>query len=113
MRRGLPLLVLLGGCWSPGVAIPALGPGLLIAQGSQLFVPGPADSLPVFDMGDPMGESTCVACGECVQACPTGALAPAKNAYLKPVDKKVDSGLKVVTKDNLETPEIQKLLHPR
>jgi len=28
----------------------------------------------VFDMGDPMGESTCVACGECVQACPTGAL---------------------------------------
>ncbi len=23
---------------------------------------------------DPMGESTCVACGECVQACPTGAL---------------------------------------
>src|SRR5205085_3850175 len=50
-----------------------------------------ADSLPVFDMGDPMGESTCVACGECVQACPTGALAPAKNAYLKPVDKKVGS----------------------
>jgi formate dehydrogenase major subunit len=31
----------------------------------------------VFDMGDPMGESTCVACGECVQACPTGALMPA------------------------------------
>ena len=28
----------------------------------------------VFDQGDPMGESTCVACGECVQACPTGAL---------------------------------------
>ena len=24
-----------------------------------------------------MGESTCVACGECVQACPTGALMPA------------------------------------
>ncbi len=28
----------------------------------------------VFDMGDPMGQSTCVGCGECVQACPTGAL---------------------------------------
>ena len=28
----------------------------------------------VFDMDDPMGTSTCVACGECVQACPTGAL---------------------------------------
>lgn len=30
-----------------------------------------------FDFADPMGESTCVACGECVQACPTGALMPA------------------------------------
>ena len=28
----------------------------------------------VFDFDDPMGKSTCVACGECVQACPTGAL---------------------------------------
>src|SRR6266545_1564223 len=45
----------------------------------------------VFDLDDPMGVSTCVACGECVQACPTGALAPAKNAYLQPVDKTVDS----------------------
>ena len=33
-----------------------------------------ADNLIVFDMGDAMGESSCVACGECVQACPTGAL---------------------------------------
>ncbi|WP_170362430.1 formate dehydrogenase subunit alpha [Ruegeria arenilitoris] len=31
----------------------------------------------VFDQNDPMGTSTCVACGECVQACPTGALMPA------------------------------------
>ncbi len=30
-----------------------------------------------FDFDDPMGNSTCVACGECVQACPTGALMPA------------------------------------
>ena len=28
----------------------------------------------IFDFDDPMGDSTCVACGECVQACPTGAL---------------------------------------
>ena len=28
----------------------------------------------VFDFDDGMGVSTCVACGECVQACPTGAL---------------------------------------
>jgi len=45
----------------------------------------------VFDLDDPMGESTCVACGECVQACPTGALAPAHDAYLVKADKTVGS----------------------
>ena len=35
------------------------------------------DAQIIFDMNDPMGASTCVACGECVQACPTGALMPA------------------------------------
>ena len=45
----------------------------------------------VFDFDDPMGESTCVACGECVQACPTGALMPARDAGLQAIDKKVDS----------------------
>jgi formate dehydrogenase major subunit len=30
--------------------------------------------VPIFDIHDPMGRSTCVTCGECVQACPTGAL---------------------------------------
>src|SRR5436190_13207994 len=49
------------------------------------------DSKIVFDFDDPMGESTCVACGECVQACPTGALAPAKQAYQVIADKKIDS----------------------
>jgi formate dehydrogenase major subunit len=48
-------------------------------------------SVPVFDFDDPMGESTCVACGECVQACPTGALMPAREAGLQKIDKKVDS----------------------
>jgi len=45
----------------------------------------------VFDLNDSMGESTCVGCGECVQACPTGALMPSKNAGLEKPDKKVDS----------------------
>jgi len=45
----------------------------------------------VFDFDDPMGESTCVACGECVQACPTGALMPARNVGLEVADKTVDS----------------------
>ncbi len=45
----------------------------------------------VFDMGDAMGESTCVACGECVQACPTGALMPAREVALQVPDKQVES----------------------
>lgn len=45
----------------------------------------------VFDLDDPMGESTCVACGECVQACPTGALMPARSVGLLKPDKTVDS----------------------
>ncbi len=31
----------------------------------------------VFDFDDPLGDSSCVGCGECVQVCPTGALSPA------------------------------------
>jgi formate dehydrogenase major subunit len=50
----------------------------------------------VFDFDDPMGNSTCVACGECVQACPTGALMPAtvvdaKNVRTEFADREVDS----------------------
>jgi formate dehydrogenase major subunit len=50
----------------------------------------------VFDFDDPMGESTCVACGECVQACPTGALMPAtlvdaNGVYTNAPDREVDS----------------------
>ena len=45
----------------------------------------------VFDMDDPMGDSTCVGCGECVQACPTGALMPAQEVGLVKADRLVDS----------------------
>lgn len=45
----------------------------------------------VFDQGDPMGQSSCVACGECVQACPTGALMPSNQVGLVVPDKKVNS----------------------
>jgi formate dehydrogenase major subunit len=44
-----------------------------------------------FDAGDPLGQSSCVACGECVQACPTGALMPARGAGLVALTKQVDS----------------------
>ena len=49
------------------------------------------DSKIVFDLDDPMGDSTCVACGECVQACPTGALMPKTHIGSQLVDRKVDS----------------------
>jgi len=44
-----------------------------------------------FDINDGMGASTCVGCGECVQACPTGALMPANGVGMIEPDKKVDS----------------------
>ena len=50
-----------------------------------------AESAIVFDLNDPMGESSCVACGECVQACPTGALMPSQEVGLIEADKTVDS----------------------
>ncbi len=45
----------------------------------------------VFDLDDPMGDSTCVTCGECVQACPTGALMPAGEVGKTVADKQVES----------------------
>src|SRR3954471_11686883 len=48
-----------------------------------------------FDLNDPMGESTCVTCGECVAACPTGALVnkPIHNVPIRPREqlKSVDT----------------------
>ena len=43
-----------------------------------------------FDLDDPMGESTCVSCGECVAACPTGALT--NKAITLPLIEKRDDG---------------------
>ena len=49
------------------------------------------DARIVFDMEAPMGSSTCVSCGECVQACPTGALSLANGASLVAPDREVPS----------------------
>jgi formate dehydrogenase major subunit len=45
----------------------------------------------VFDLSDTLGASTCVACGECVQACPTGALSAKTLIGSQRVDRVVDS----------------------
>ncbi|MCC3306540.1 formate dehydrogenase subunit alpha [Sneathiella sp. HT1-7] len=45
----------------------------------------------VFDFDDPMGESTCVGCGECVQACPTGALLEKSVLHDDHIDREVNS----------------------
>lgn len=50
-----------------------------------------ANAAVVFDIAQMMGDSTCVACGECVQACPTGALAPANDAAMQKPDASVSS----------------------
>jgi len=45
----------------------------------------------VFDAADPLGASSCVACGECVQVCPTGALLPAGADAVTETERGVDS----------------------
>src|SRR5215204_5457711 len=61
----------------------------------ELLVGDHAEKI-VFDFDDPMGRSTCVACGECVQACPTGALMPAtlvdeNGVFTNAPEREVDS----------------------
>jgi formate dehydrogenase major subunit len=51
---------------------------------------GAASSI-IFDAEAALGESSCVACGECVQACPTGALMPSNGLGLERTDKQIDS----------------------
>lgn len=40
-----------------------------------------ADSILVADLNVPLGESTCISCGSCIQVCPTGALIDRMSAY--------------------------------
>ncbi|MBI9048405.1 MAG: molybdopterin-dependent oxidoreductase [Anaerolineaceae bacterium] len=40
-----------------------------------------AKSILVADLGNPLGESSCISCGACVQVCPTGAIIDRWSAY--------------------------------
>ena len=69
------------------------------------------DTLLIADVGVPLGTSTCIQCGTCVQVCPTGALIDRQSAYQGLDDKttrtasicqqcSVGCSVEVVTRDN-------------
>ncbi|MFW5714045.1 MAG: molybdopterin-dependent oxidoreductase [Brevefilum sp.] len=55
--------------------------GELVGNYTLGFEERGADSLLVADYNVPLGESTCISCGSCVQICPTGALIDRQSAY--------------------------------
>jgi formate dehydrogenase major subunit len=55
--------------------------GELVGNFTLGFEERGADSLLVADYNVPLGESTCISCGTCVQICPTGALIDRQSAY--------------------------------
>jgi formate dehydrogenase major subunit len=65
----------------------------------------------IADLDAPLGESTCISCGVCLQVCPTGALIDRKSAYqgrLKDVQRlksvcvgcSVGCGIEMIVRDN-------------
>lgn len=70
-----------------------------------------AKSIIVADLGTPLGESTCISCGVCVQICPTGALIDRWSAFRgqqKDLDEQssictacsIGCGINVISRDN-------------
>jgi len=55
--------------------------GELVGNFTLGFEERGADSLLVADYHVPLGESSCISCGTCVQICPTGALIDRQSAY--------------------------------
>ncbi len=55
--------------------------GELVGNYTLGFEERGADSLLVADYDVPLGESTCISCGTCVQICPTGAIIDRQSAY--------------------------------
>lgn len=85
--------------------------GELVGNYTLGFAERGAASILVADLGVPLGESTCISCGMCVQVCPTGAIIDRSSAY-QGLDKKVEKqnticqgcsvgcGITVVRRDN-------------
>jgi len=85
--------------------------GELVGNYTLGFEERGASSLLVADTGLPLGESTCISCGSCVQVCPTGALIDRWSAYRGHDEQAVDTqticvgcsvgcGIDVFTRDN-------------
>ena len=85
--------------------------GELVGNFTLGFEERGADSTLVADLGFPLGESSCVGCGTCVQVCPTGALIDRWSAYQgRETDVQVTKticvgcsigcGIDVLTRDN-------------
>lgn len=55
--------------------------GELVGNYTLGFEERGADSLLVADYNVPLGESSCISCGTCVQICPTGAIIDRQSAY--------------------------------
>lgn len=55
--------------------------GELVGNFTLGFEERGAKSFLVADLGTPLGESTCISCGTCLQVCPTGALIDRQSAY--------------------------------
>jgi formate dehydrogenase major subunit len=55
--------------------------GELVGNYTLGFEERGARSFLVADLGTPLGESTCISCGNCLQVCPTGALIDRQSAY--------------------------------
>ena len=85
--------------------------GELVGNFTLGFEERGANSTLVADLGLPLGESSCIGCGTCVQVCPTGALIDRWSAYQgKVVDVEttnticmgcsIGCGIDVLTRDN-------------
>ncbi len=85
--------------------------GELVGNFTLGFEERGAESALVADLGLPLGESSCVGCGTCVQICPTGALIDRWSAYQgKEIEVEstkticqgcsIACGLDVLTRDN-------------
>jgi len=68
--------------------------GELVGNYTLGFEERGAKSILVADLGTPLGQSTCISCGTCLQVCPTGSLIDRQSAY-RGKDVQVDHNLTV------------------